>query len=195
METRPPGNRSPWRITSPGTASSSTRSAPPASTTPTPTRPWPERYLSRAATRTVAKTFNPRGARQKPYESMEGGPGDELLCVTVERPVLDQLPIVVGGTLEYRVDPGLTGDDREDRHLHEVDQARSHQRPIHRQAAVRAQRHVGLLLEPGDDVDCAAADVLRVRPVEWLLQHGRHHRRRRVPHPRDLGVAHVVLLG
>src|SRR3954452_1995645 len=123
---------------------------------------------------------------------MEGGPVDELLCVTVERPVLDQLQIEVGGTLEYRVDPGPTGDDREDRHLHEVDKARSHQRSIHRQAAVRAQRLVGLLLEPGDDVDCVPADELRVRPVERLLQRGRHHRGRRVPHPRDPRIAHVV---
>jgi hypothetical protein len=59
---------------------------------------------------------------------MEGGPVDELLRVTIERPVIDQLQIEVGGTLEYRVDPRLTGDDREDRHLHEVDRARSHQR-------------------------------------------------------------------
>ena len=34
--------------------------------------------------------------------------------------------------------PGLAGDDREQRDLHAVDQAGGHQRPVHRQAAVRA---------------------------------------------------------
>ena len=38
----------------------------------------------------------------------------ELLDVTVERPVLDQLQVEVGRTLEDRVQPGLTGDDGED---------------------------------------------------------------------------------
>src|SRR5690606_12036892 len=32
-----------------------------------------------------------------------------------------------------------------------------HQRPIQRKAAVRAHRHIGLLLEPGDHVDGIAA--------------------------------------
>ena len=53
--------------------------------------------------------------------SMEGGSVDELLDVTVERPVLDQLQVEVGRTLEDRVQPGLTGDDREERDLHTVD--------------------------------------------------------------------------
>jgi hypothetical protein len=56
-----------------------------------------------------------------PYRSMEGGSVDELLGVTVERPVLDQLQVEVGRTLEDRVQPGLTGDDREERHLQAVD--------------------------------------------------------------------------
>jgi hypothetical protein len=56
-----------------------------------------------------------------PYRSMEGGSVDELLDVTVERPVLDQLQVEVRRTLEDRVQPGLTGDDREERHLQEVD--------------------------------------------------------------------------
>ena len=52
---------------------------------------------------------------------MEGGSIDELLDVTVERPLSDQLQVEVGRTLEDRVHPGLTGDDREKRHLHAVD--------------------------------------------------------------------------
>ena len=91
--------------------------------------------------------------------------------------------------------PGLAGDDREDRHLHAVDQAGGHQRPVQRQAAVRAQRHVGLLLEPGDDVDGVTAHDGRVRPVEGFFQRGRHHRRRHAPHPGHPRVAHVGLLG
>jgi hypothetical protein len=54
---------------------------------------------------------------------MEGRSVDELLGVTVERPVPDQLQVEVGRTLEDRVQPGLTGDDREERDLHAVDQA------------------------------------------------------------------------
>ena len=53
--------------------------------------------------------------------SMEGGSVDELLDVTVERPVLDQLQVKVGRILEDRVQPGLTGDHREERHLQAVD--------------------------------------------------------------------------
>jgi hypothetical protein len=75
---------------------------------------------------------------------------DELLDVTVYRPALDELQVEVGRTLVARVQPGLTGDHREERHLHAVDEAGGHQRPAQRQAPMRAQRHVGLLLEPGD---------------------------------------------
>ena len=99
--------------------------------------------------------------------SMErSGTVDEFLDVAVERPVLDQLQVEVGRTLEDRVQPGLAGDHREESDLHPVDQAGSHQRPVHRQAAMRAQRHLGLLLEPGDDVDGIAAHHGRVGPVE-----------------------------
>src|SRR5918995_3562461 len=77
---------------------------------------------------------------------MQGGPVDELLGVAVERPALDQLEVEVGRTLEDRIQSGLTGDHREERHLDAVDQAGGHQCPVHRQAAVRAQRHLGLLL-------------------------------------------------
>lgn len=73
---------------------------------------------------------------------MQGRSVDELLGVTVERPVLDQLQVEVGCTLEDQVQPRLTGNDREDRHLYVVDEAGGHQRAVQRQAAVRAQRHV-----------------------------------------------------
>src|SRR4051812_2352485 len=69
--------------------------------------------------------------------SVEGGSVDELLDVIVERPVLDQLQVEVGRTLEDWVQPGLTGDDGEERDLYVVDQAGGHQRPVQRQAAVR----------------------------------------------------------
>jgi hypothetical protein len=48
---------------------------------------------------------------------MEGGSVDELLDVIIKRPVLDQLQVEVGRTLEDRVRPGLTDDHREERHL------------------------------------------------------------------------------
>ena len=44
--------------------------------------------------------------------SVEGGSVDELLDVAVERPVLDQLQVEVGRTLEDRFRPGLTADGR-----------------------------------------------------------------------------------
>ena len=91
--------------------------------------------------------------------------------------------------------PLSTGDHREERHLDAVDQTGGHQRPVHRQAAVRAQRHLGLLLEPGDDVDGVTAHDGRVRPVERSFQGGRHHRRRQAPHPGDPWVTHLGLLG
>src|SRR2546430_10254550 len=82
---------------------------------------------------------------------MQGGPIDELLDVAVERPALDQLEVEVGRTLEDRVITRLTGDHREERHLDAVDQAGGHQRTVHRQASVRAQRYLVLILEPGHD--------------------------------------------
>src|SRR5918911_2240302 len=85
--------------------------------------------------------------------NMQRGAIGEFLDVAVERSTLDQLEVEVGRTLEDRIRSVLAGDHREDGHLDAVDQARGHQRPIHRQAPVRAQRHVRLLLEPGDDVD------------------------------------------
>src|ERR687895_254686 len=69
----------------------------------------------RSTSRALARSFS------IPYWSMEGGSVDELLDVTVERPVLDQFQVEVGRALEDRVQPGLTGDDREERHLEAVD--------------------------------------------------------------------------
>ena len=123
-----------------------------------------------------------------------GGPVDELLGVAVERPVLDQLKVEVGRTLEDRVRSGLTADHREERHLDADDQTGGHQRPVQGQAAVRAQRHLGLFLEPGDDVDGVTAHGGRIRPVERSLQRGRHHRCRHASHPGDPWVAQLGLL-
>src|ERR1051326_6432572 len=84
---------------------------------------------------------------------VQRGPVDELLDVAADCPTLDQLEVEGGRTLEDRGQPGLTGDHWEERHLHAVDQAGGPHGPVHRQTAVRAQRYLGLLLEPGDDVD------------------------------------------
>ncbi len=69
---------------------------------------------------------------------MQGGSVDHLLDVAVQRPVLDQLQVEVGRPCEDRVQPGLTGDDREERHLHEVHEPSGHQRPVHRQVPLRS---------------------------------------------------------
>src|SRR5215213_2361323 len=102
--------------------------------------------------------------------NMQGGSVDELLDVSVERPVLEQLKVEVGRTLKDRVEPGLTGDDREERQLDAVDEAGGHQRPVQRQAAVRAQRQLRLLLEPDDHVDGVAAHDGYVWPVEGSFE-------------------------
>jgi hypothetical protein len=60
---------------------------------------------------------------------------------------------------------------------------------------VRAQRHVGLLLEPRDDVDGVTAHEGRVRPVEGFFQRRRHHRCRHAPHSGDPWVTHAGVLG
>jgi hypothetical protein len=69
---------------------------------------------------------------------MQSGPVDELLDVAVECLALDQLEVEIGRTLEDRVITDLTGDHWEERHMDAVDQAGAHQRPVHRQTAVRA---------------------------------------------------------
>ncbi len=55
---------------------------------------------------------------------MQRGPVHELLDVTVERSLLDQLQIEVGRTLKDRVLSGLTGGDREDGQRRLVEPAR-----------------------------------------------------------------------
>jgi RimJ/RimL family protein N-acetyltransferase len=95
------------------------------------------------------------------------GPVDELLDEAVERPALDQCKVDIGRALEDRVQSGLTGDHREERHLDPVDQTGGHQRPVHRRAAVRAQRRLGLLLEPGGAADGSGvrADAVPARSM------------------------------
>src|SRR3954447_684701 len=83
---------------------------------------------------------------------MQGRPVYELLDVAVERPALDQLQVKISCTLEDRVQSGLTGDHGEERHRRPVDQTGGHQRTVQRQAPVGAQRHFGLLFEPGDGI-------------------------------------------
>src|SRR5215212_4961783 len=122
--------------------------------------PPPSPPSSRCSPRSVGAHI--RDPLENPYGSMEGGSVDELLGVTVEGPVLDQLEVEVGRTPEDRVRAGLSGDDREERHLDAVDEAGGYQRPVHRQAAVGAQRHLRLLLEAGDDVDGVAIHDGRV---------------------------------
>src|SRR5829696_4591361 len=100
---------------------------------------------------------------------MEGGSVDELLGVAVERPVLDQLEVEVGRTLEDRVHSGLTGDDREERHLQAVDEA----------GAISARFNDRLPCERNGTSDsslsratttAATAHDGRVRPVEGFFQ-------------------------
>src|SRR5450432_3031425 len=126
---------------------------------------------------------------------MQGRPVDKLLNVAVECLALHQLQVEVGRSLENRVRAGLSGDDREHGHVYEVDEASSHQRAVQRDAAVRAQRNFGLLLEPVDDVYSFAAHDGRVGPVEESFQRRRHYRRWHVPHPGDPRVSHLGLLG
>src|SRR5215218_5040201 len=104
------------------------------------------------------------------HPRMQGRPVNELLDVPVERPTVDQLKIEVGRTNKDRVVTRLTGDHGKDGQLDSVDEAGGHQRPVHRQAAVRAQRHRGLLLEPGDDVDGITIRDGGVRPIEGCVR-------------------------
>src|SRR5215211_4425714 len=141
--------------------------------------------------RTLADTMSPSSPTL--LSGMQGGPVYQFLDVAVERPGLDQFQVEVGRTLEDRVQPGLTGDDREERYLDPVDQAGGHQRPVQRQTAVRPQRHLGLLLEPGDDVDGVTAYDARVGVVQRFVQRRGHHRCRHVPHPGNPWISHCLL--
>jgi len=114
-----------------------------------------------------------------------GSAGNELLDVPVERATVDQLKIEVGRTKKDRVVTRLTGDHGKDGQLDSVDEAGGHQRPVHRQAAGRAQRHRGLLLEPGDDLDGITIRDGGVRPIEGCVKGGRHHGRGKASHPGD----------
>ena len=89
--------------------------------------------------------------------SMKARSVDELLGVTVECPALQKFQVEVVRPAEDRVGTSGAGDDGEDRYLHAVDQARAHQCPVHREAAVRSQRNLGLRLQAGDDLDCVTA--------------------------------------
>jgi hypothetical protein len=114
-----------------------------------------------------------------------GSAGNELLDVPVERATVDQLKIEVGRTKKDRVVTGLTDDHGKGGQLDSVDEAGGHQRPVHRQAAGRAQRHRGLLLEPGDDLDGITIRDGGVRPIEGCVKGGRHHGRGKASHPGD----------
>jgi predicted MFS family arabinose efflux permease len=59
-----------------------------------------------------------------------GGPVDELRGVAVEGPALEQFEVEVPAAAEHRVRPGPRADHGEDRHLHPVDQAGGHERPV-----------------------------------------------------------------
>jgi amino acid efflux transporter len=71
-------------------------------------------------------------------KSVRGRTVDQLLGSAVERPALDQLEVEVPGAGEDGTGPGAPGDDGEDRHLHPVDEAGGHQRPVERRAGLRA---------------------------------------------------------
>src|SRR3954470_5297976 len=102
---------------------------------------------------------------------MQGRPVDQFLRVAVERAVLEQFEVEVCRALEDQLVSGFAGDDREYRHLDTVDQTGGHQRNIHRDAAVRAERHLRVALEPGNDVDGVAGLERRLsRPAEGRLQ-------------------------
>jgi hypothetical protein len=53
---------------------------------------------------------------------MQIGSVDELVGVTIERPVLEEFKVEIGRTLEDRVQPGLTGDDGKECHLYAINQ-------------------------------------------------------------------------
>jgi CheY-like chemotaxis protein len=116
----------------------------------------------------------PAGSRQRlrrcrREQQKTTGPVGELLDVAVERPTLHQLEVDVGRTLEDRVEPGLTGDHRKSvTWTRSTGPAAINARSL--RGAVRAQRHLELLLEPGDDVDGVAAHDRRVWPVEVFFQ-------------------------
>ena len=107
---------------------------------------------------------------------MQGGLIDQLLNVAVERPALNKLKVEVGRIVKDRLLSGLTSDYGENRHLNPVNKASGHQGPVHRQAAVGAQWHLGRFLKLGDDFDSITAHKSRVWPVKGVFQCCRHYR-------------------
>ena len=105
------------------------------------------------------------------------------------------LGLVVGGDGEGSGGDGLVArDHREQRQLHAVDQPGGHQLPVEAQAPVRAQRDIGFLLQPGDDLDRVPAHDGRIRPVEGVLERRGDDVRRQGPHPVHPRIADVVAL-
>src|SRR5215213_10999336 len=102
--------------------------------------------------------------------SVQTGAVDQLLDAAVERAALQQLEVEVGSPCEHRLGPTVAADDRENRDLHAVDEPSSHERLVHRQAAVGTQGNLGLLLQASDNLDGVAARQGRVRPVERGLE-------------------------
>jgi hypothetical protein len=121
---------------------------------------------------------------------MEGRPIDELSDVTVQGVAFDEFRVEVCRVLEDRVNSGPAVIAREGRHLREIDQTGAIS-TRYRQAAVRAQRHIRLLLEPGDDINGVTALDGRIRPVKGCLQRARHDHGRHPSHPGDPFVVHV----
>ncbi len=113
---------------------------------------------------------------------MEGGSVDELVGVTVEGPMSDQLKVEVCRTMEDQVGPGLTGDDRKECDLHEVDEAGGHQRAY----AARPKAHPAGRGGPAhfrlryDVTDSKGAMTLRRGGRLYHLKIGAAHARRRV---------------
>jgi len=114
-----------------------------------------------------------------------GSAGNELLDVPVERATVDQLKIEVGRTKKDRVVTRLTGNHGKHGQLDSVDEAGDHRRPVPSTGCRTRQRHRGLLLEPGDDLDDITIRDGGVRPIEGCVKGGRHHGRGKASHPGD----------
>jgi len=132
---------------------------------------------------------------------VQGGPVDELFDVAVERPAFDQLEGPKSGrSLEDRVITGPTCDHRgRVSPGPRFDQGRrpSAARFIDR-LPLRAQRHLGLLLEPGDGRRTARPPLMTVpRPASRVVHPGwsTPPSAGQAPHPGDPWVTHLGLLG
>src|SRR5918994_6975556 len=85
---------------------------------------------------------------------------DELLYAAVEEPRLDALQVDVGQVGEDRVRAGRTGDDGEHHYLEPVHQSRGEERPVHRDAAVTAQRQGDSTFRRGTASRASSASVV-----------------------------------